>query len=85
MRDYVSHFNREVMQIDDADDKVVLTTFMSGLLPTKFLFSLFKSPLSNMAELMLRAQKHMNAEDAMATRRDQENELRELSKRKKDE
>lgn len=58
---------------------------MSGLLPTKFLFSLSKSPLSSMTELMLRAQKHMNAEDAMTARRDQGNEFREQSKRKRDE
>lgn len=38
-----------------------------------------------MAKLMLRAQKHMNAKDAMTGRRDQGNELRKLSKRKRDE
>lgn len=40
------------MQVDDAE--VVLTAFMGGLFPTKFLFSLSKSPQSNMAELMFR-------------------------------
>lgn len=73
------------MQVDDADEKVVLTAFMGGLLPTRFLFSLSKSPLSNMAELILQAQKHMNAKDAMTVRRDHRNELWELSKRKRDE
>lgn len=73
------------MQVDEADEKVVLTAFMGGLLPTKFLFSLSKSPLNNMVELMLRAQKHMNAEDAMVARRDQGNELRKLSKKKREE
>lgn len=58
---------------------------MGGLLPTKFLFSPSKYPPSNMAELMLRAQKHMNTEDAMTTRRDEGNELHEPSKRKRDE
>lgn len=28
LRDYVAHFNQEVMQVDDADEKVVLTAFM---------------------------------------------------------
>lgn len=64
------------MQIDDADEKVVLT---------KFLFSLSKSPLSNMAKLMLHTQKYLNVEDAKVARRDQGNELYELSKRKIDE
>lgn len=70
LRDYVSWFNHEVMQVDDADEKVVLTVFMGRLLPTKFLCSLLKSPPSSMTELMVRAQKHMNTEDAMAVRRD---------------
>lgn len=54
-RDYVSRFNQEVMQVDNADEKVVLIAFMGGLLPTKLLFSLSKSPRSNMVELMLGA------------------------------
>lgn len=83
LRDYVSRFNQEVMQVDDADEKVVLTAFMGGLLPTKFTFTLSKSPPNNMAELMLWAQKHMNIEDAMAARKNQGNEIRELPKRKK--
>lgn len=53
------------MQVNDANEKVVFTAFMGGMLPTKFLFSLSKSPSSNIAELMLQAQKHMNVEDAM--------------------
>lgn len=69
------------MQVNDADEKVVLIAFMGELLPTKFLFSLSKSPPSNMAELMLPVQKHMNAEDAMAARRDQGNEFHESAKR----
>lgn len=85
LRGYVSHFNQKVMQVDDVDEKLVLTTFMGGLLPTKFIFSFFKSPPSNMAKLMLQTQKYMNVENAMAARRDQGNKLRELSKRKRDE
>lgn len=30
LRDYISWFNQEVLQVDDADEKVVLTTFMGG-------------------------------------------------------
>lgn len=73
------------MQVDDANEKVVLTAFMSGLQLTRFLFSLSKSLPSNMAELMLWAQKHMNVKDVMTARRDQGNELRDLSKRKREE
>lgn len=74
-----------MLQVDDADKKVVLMAFMGGLLVTKFLFSLSKYPLSSMVELMLWAQKHMNAEDTMATRRDQGVEPREQEKKRSDE
>lgn len=71
--------------MDDADKKVVLTAFMGGLLPTKFLFSISKSPPSNITKLMLRAQKQMNAEDTTVIRRDQGVEPREQKKRKRNE
>lgn len=84
LRDYDSRFNQEVLQLDDVDKKVVLTAFMGGLLPTKFLFSLSKSPPSSTVKLMLRTQKHMNAEDTMATRRDRGTDPREQTKRKRE-
>lgn len=66
-----------MLQVDDADKKVVLTAFMGGLLLIKFLFSLSKSPSSSMADLMFRFQKHMNAKDIMATKWDRGADPRE--------
>lgn len=68
LREYVSRFNKETLTVDDLDDKVSVTAFMSGIQPGKLLFSLAKRPPTDMAELMLRTQKHMNAEDAMTAR-----------------
>lgn len=53
LRDYVMRYNRKVLQVDKADEKVVLIDFMGELLSSKFLFFLSKPPLTNMADLML--------------------------------
>lgn len=47
---------------------VVLTAFMGGLLPSRFMFSLSKALLEDMAKLMIWAQKYMNIEDTQRGR-----------------
>ena len=53
------------MQVDVAEDQVILTTFQAGLLLGDFFFSISKSPPKTVAELLRKAQKYMNAEDAV--------------------
>ena len=55
------------MEVDEADDKVQLTTFKVGLKFREFMVSLVKNPPKTMAEMFLKVQKYMNAEDALAT------------------
>ena len=45
-------------------------TFKAGIKSREFMVSLTKNPLKTMAEMLLKAQKYMNAEDALATIRD---------------
>ena len=40
LRSYISHFNKEVLSIDEADDKIHVVAFTNGLRNGKFLFSL---------------------------------------------
>ena len=54
--------------MDGADDKVVLTAFISGLQAGDFLFSVYKDPPSTMTEMMYEAQRHMNGEEALLAR-----------------
>ncbi|XP_058217315.1 uncharacterized protein LOC131328385 [Rhododendron vialii] len=68
MRAYLKRFNNEALLVDEADDKVVLLTFIGGLQSTKFVYSLSEKPPGTVAELMHKAQKHINAEEAMAAR-----------------
>ena len=53
------------MEVDESDDKVLLTTFKAGLKSRDFLVSLSKNPPKMMAEALLKAQKYMNIEDAL--------------------
>ncbi|XP_075663365.1 uncharacterized protein LOC142632939 [Castanea sativa] len=66
LRSYVKRFTRETLEVDDADDKVQLTTFKAGLRFREFVVSLAKNSPRTMAEMLLKAQKYMNAEDALA-------------------
>ena len=36
LRQYVTQFNKELLQVDDAEDQVILTTFQAGLLLRDF-------------------------------------------------
>ena len=63
-------FTHETLEVDEADDKVQLTTFKAGLRSRDLVASLAKNPPKTMAEMLLRAQKYMNAKDALATIKD---------------
>uniref|UniRef100_A0A2N9IF11 Integrase catalytic domain-containing protein n=1 Tax=Fagus sylvatica TaxID=28930 RepID=A0A2N9IF11_FAGSY len=68
LRSYLTRFNKETLLVDGADDKVVLTAFISGLQAGDFLFSVYKDPPSTMTEMMYEAQRHMNGEEALLAR-----------------
>ena len=62
----MKQFNREVLELDEAEDKVQLTTFKASLKSREFVVALTKIPLESMMEMPLKAKKYMNAEDALA-------------------
>ena len=68
----MKHFTRETIEVDEADDEVQLTTFKAGLRSRDLVASLAKNPPKTMAEMLLKVQKYMNAEDAVAAIRDDE-------------
>ena len=65
---YISRFNKEALSIDEADDKILIAAFMNGLRNGKFLFFLYKNDLKTMSEVLYRATKYMNAEEALSAR-----------------
>ena len=65
LRDYVKRFNKAVLEIDETDDQVIMTTFQAGLNNPDLIFSLGKTPPTSMMDLLFKAQKYMNWEDAL--------------------
>ena len=65
---YVTRFNKEVLQEDESEDHVLLSTFQAGLRSEDFLFLITKNPPTTMADLLLKAQKYMNAEDVLTAK-----------------
>ena len=72
LKSYVKHFTRETLEVDEVDDKVQLTTFKPGLRSRDLVASLMKNPPKTMEEMLLKAQKYMNVEDALAAIKDVE-------------
>ena len=68
LRSYISRFNKEAHSIDEADDKILVAAFTNGLRKGKFLFSLYKNDPKTMSEVLYKATKYMNAEDALSAR-----------------
>ena len=57
-----------MVQIDEPNEFVALTTFNAGLCKGDFLFQLCKDPPKSMSYLMYEAQKFINTEDAFKAR-----------------
>ena len=55
LRSYVKRFTQETLEVDDADDKVQLTTFKAGLKSRDFVVLLVKNPPKTMLEMLLKA------------------------------
>ena len=67
LRSYITHFNKKALSINEADDEILVVAFTNGLWKRKFLFSLYKNDLKTMLDVLYRATKYMNAENALLT------------------
>ena len=65
LRSYITRFNKEALSIDEADNKILVATFINGLWNGKFLFSLYKSNPKTTSDVLYRATKYMNTKDAL--------------------
>ena len=68
----MKRFTQETLEVDEANDKVQLTTFKAGLRSRDLVASLAKNPPKTMIEMLLKSQKYMNAKDAVAAIKDDE-------------
>ena len=89
LRSYISRFNKEAFSIDETDDKILVAAFKNELWKGKFIFSLYKNDPETMLEVLYRATKYMNAEDALLAReekpkkRERQEDTRQDQRRKK--
>ena len=66
----MERFTGKTLEVDEADDKVQLTTFKARLRSQDLVASLAKNPPKTMVEMLLKTQKYMNAKDALAAIKD---------------
>ena len=68
LRSYIACFNKEALSMDEAYGKIFVAAFTNGLRKGKFLFSLYKNDPKIMLDVLYRATKYINAEDAFLAR-----------------
>ena len=70
LKSYMARFNKEMLLIDEADDKILVAAFTNGLRKGKFLFSLYKNDPKTVSNVLYRAIKYMNAKDTLLARKE---------------
>ena len=65
MRKYVKRFNKAMLEVDEANDQAIMTTIQARLNNLDLVFSLGKTLPTTMIDLLFKAQKYMNREDAL--------------------
>ena len=71
LRSYVQRFNAESLKVDIPDEKSAITAFIAGLgVQSKdLMFSISKNPQASMAEVLAKAEKYINGEEALISKR----------------
>ena len=81
MKSYVQRFNAESLKIDIPDEKFAITAFIAGLgVQLKdLMFSISKNPQASMAEVLARAEKYINGEEALISKKENSSTHKEKS------
>ncbi|GAV72592.1 hypothetical protein CFOL_v3_16080 [Cephalotus follicularis] len=70
LRYYLTRFNKESLAVKDLEPSFALAALNSGLRNnSSFTFSLLKRPATDMADMLKRAERYINAEEEMAGRK----------------
>ena len=70
LRSYIARFDKEALSIDKVDNKILVAAFTNRLRKGKFLFSLYKNDPKTMSDVLYKATKYMNVEDALLARKE---------------
>ena len=82
MRSYVQRFNAESLKVDIPDEKFAITAFIAGLgVQSKdLMFSISKNPQVSMAEVLVKAEKYINGEEALISKKGSSSTHKEKSR-----
>ena len=85
LRSYVQRFNVESLKVDIPDEKFAITSFIVGLgVQSKdLMFSISKNPQASMAEVLAKAEKYINDEEALLSKRENSSVQKKKSRGKK--
>ena len=72
LKSYVQRFNAESLKIDVPDEKFAIIAFIAGLgVQSKdLMFSISKNPQASMADVLAKAKKYINSEEALISKRE---------------
>ena len=81
LKSYVQRFNAESLKIDIPDEKFVITAFIAGLrVQSKdLMFSISKNPQASMAEVLAKAEKYIDGEEALISKKESSSTHKEKS------
>ena len=82
LRSYVQRFNAESLKVDVPNEKFAITAFIAGLgVQSKdLMFSISKNPQASMAEVLAKAEKYINGEEALTSKRGSSSTHKEKSR-----
>ena len=82
LRSYVQRFNAESLKVDIPDEKFAIIAFIAGLgVQSKdLMFSISKNPQASMEEVLAKAEKYINGEEALISKKGSSSTHKEKSK-----
>ena len=85
LRSFVQRFNAESLKVDIPDEKFTITAFIAGLgIQSKdLMFSISKNPQAIMAEVLTKAKKYINGEEALISKKENSSTHKEKSRTNK--
>ena len=77
----MQRFNAESLKVDIPDEKFAITAFIAGLgVQSKdLMFSISKNPQASMAEVLAKAEKYINGEEALISKKESSSTHKEKS------
>ena len=81
LRSYAQRLNAESLKVDIPDEKFAITAFIAGLgVQSKdLMFSISKNPQASMAEVLAKAEKYINGEEALISKKERSSAHKEKS------